>query len=107
MEKRRVIEGEAERQALVGLWSVDGISGSFIRELPSLVGASLESLIDVPVAEWAHGLELPLDRRARLYHQPTLRAHAEKVLEGARLGRMDVVLEGDPHYPEELYGIAD
>lgn len=93
----------AERRAVVGLWSFQGVGpkglAAFEARVPRREWASL------PMREVAKAFSTNEAMRHAFLRWPSLLAKAEAVEAALKLRREKVCLEGDPAYPADLVGL--
>lgn len=91
-----------ERLIELGLWSLRGVGPKSIAALRQRFGA-LQSLADRPPPRWLPlAVELPVSAQQAIAKVPSLRAAAERVLEGLAARGHRAVFLGEPGYPQRL-----
>ncbi len=99
---------EAERDALLGLWSVPGVGPVALALFTKLAGGQLGSIRDVAAETWLRGIgKISPGLRGRLEAAGTPGEAAERVRERARRAGMAISFLGDADYPEPLAELED
>jgi DNA processing protein len=96
---------ERQRRAVLALWSVPGIGPKTLEALSRR--ASLEELLELPTAAWAHDAGLTPKVVEALLALGSLAPAADRLEERARAGSMEWAVPGDPLYPARLLGLHD